>query len=307
MYKLYATSLILAATFSANAEGSSDPIADIIDASEAEPVIEEVVQVPSFKNKTAGEILSSGSTPEEMGLAIAIEADQRDFGFGDMEVDVQMDLENRHGEKSTREMRNKIFEMEDAKAGDKTMIIFDRPRDVKGTAFLTFSKVLEPDDQWLYLPALKRVKRISSNNKSGPFVGSEFAYEDISSQEVGKYDYKYLSSEPCPLPEYKDSQCMVVERYPNYEFSGYTKQVAWIDYEEFRPIRLDFYDRKNFHIKTLSHNGYKQYLGRYWRADSFKMVNLLNGKSTVLNWNNYKFRVGLEEDDFSKAKLKNAK
>ena len=66
----------------------------------------------------------------------------------------------------------------------------DKPADVKGTALLSFSHVLEPDDQWLFLPALERVKRISSSNKSGPFMGSEFAYEDFTSQEVGKYKYK---------------------------------------------------------------------------------------------------------------------
>jgi len=58
--------------------------------------------------------------------------------------------------------------------------------DVKGTVVLTFSHGLKPDEQWIYLPALKRVKRISSSNKSGPFMGSEFAYEDIGSWEVKK-------------------------------------------------------------------------------------------------------------------------
>ncbi len=141
----------------------------------------------AYEERSAEAILAAGGTPEEIGLEIAREADNRDFGFGDQEVDVFMELFNAHGESSTREMRNRTLEIADPNKGDKTMIIFDHPRDVKGTAFLTFSNILEPDDQWLYLPSLKRVKRISSKNKSGPFVGSEFAYEDISSQEVGKY------------------------------------------------------------------------------------------------------------------------
>ena len=76
-------------------------------------------------------------------------------------------------------------------------MVFDEPRDVKGTAMLTYSHILEPDEQWMFLPALKRVKRISSVNKSGPFMGSEFAFEDFSGQEVGKYSYLWLRDEAC--------------------------------------------------------------------------------------------------------------
>ncbi|MCH2038490.1 MAG: outer membrane lipoprotein-sorting protein, partial [Rickettsiales bacterium] len=151
----------------------------------------------AFKNTTAEEILQSNTSPEEIGKAIMVEFDKRDFGFGDMEVDLKMILRNQHGQEITRTQRNKTFEVEDPNKGDKTLIIFDNPRDVKGTAFLTFSNILTPDDQWLYLPSLKRVKRISSKNKSGSFVGSEFAYEDISSQEVEKFSYKYIRNEPC--------------------------------------------------------------------------------------------------------------
>ncbi|NIT13503.1 MAG: outer membrane lipoprotein-sorting protein, partial [Candidatus Dadabacteria bacterium] len=98
--------------------------------------------------------------------------------------------------------------------GDKSITVFDEPRDIEGTALLSHTKILDPDDQWLYLPAVKRVKRISSKNKSGPFVGSEFAYEDLLSQEVDKYNYKWLKDEKCG-----DLECHVVERYPLYENS----------------------------------------------------------------------------------------
>ena len=132
-------------------------------------------------------------TPQEQGLAIAKEADLRDKGFGDSSATMKMILRNRQGDESTREVRVRTLEVDGD--GDKSLSIFDSPADVKGTAFLTFSHILKPDDQWLYLPALKRVKRISSKNKSGPFMGSEFAYEDISSDEVEKYTYKYLRDE----------------------------------------------------------------------------------------------------------------
>ena len=241
-------------------------------------------------------------TPEERGLEIAVEADRRDVGFGDHTADMVMILKNRHGDESTRNVRIKTLEVKGD--GDKGLSIFDNPRDVKGTALLTFSHKIGQDDQWLYLPALKRVKRISSRNKSGSFMGSEFAYEDISSQEVEKYTYKWLRDEPCPGEEAKDTTCFVSERYPVDKNSGYTRQVAWIDQKEYRQIKVDFYDRKSALLKTLTFKGYKQYLEKYWRADEMHMVSHQNGKSTRLIWENYKFRTGLKERDFNKNSLK---
>ena len=116
---------------------------------------------------------------EQRGLEIAEEADARNTGWNDSVVDLTMTLRNKNGDESVREMRSRALEVEDD--GDKSMIIFDQPRDVRGTALLTYSHKTGDDDQWLYLPALKRVKRIASSNKSGPFMGSEFAAAKLSS------------------------------------------------------------------------------------------------------------------------------
>ena len=242
----------------------------------------------------------ASANPEQKGLEIAIEADKRETGFGDTTANMTMLLKNRHGEKSSRYIRLRTLEVDGD--GDKSMSIFDRPRDVKGTAFLSFTHKAGADDQWLYLPALKRVKRISSRNKSGSFMGSEFAYEDISSQEVEKYTYKYLKDEPCG-----DADCFVVERDPADELSGYTRQVAWINKKEYRPEKIDFYDRKNALLKTLTYKGYQQYLGKYWRANEMFMQNHQTGKTTLLSWTNYKFGTGLTKRDFDKNSLKRAR
>ena len=239
-------------------------------------------------------------TAEERGLAIAVEAELRDTGFNDFQATMGMTLRNRQGEESSRHMRTKALEVEGD--GDKTLIIFNRPRDVKGTAMLTFSHKTGQDDQWLYLPALKRVKRISSRNKSGPFMGSEFAYEDLASQEVEKYSYKFLREESL------DGVDMFVnERDPVDPNSGYTRQVVWIDKAEYRPFKIDFYDRKKTLMKTLTFEGYQHYLGQYWRADTMSMINHQTGKSTVLSWKDYKFRTGLKDSDFTRNSLKRAK
>ena len=239
------------------------------------------------------------ATPEEIGLEIAKEIDRRDLGFGDSFAVLKMTLSNRHGQKSTRQLRIQTLEVPAPDQGDKTLTIFDQPRDIEGTALLSFTKILDPDDQWLYLPALKRVKRISSANKSGPFVGSEFAYEDLLSFEVAKYDYRWLRDEPCG-----ELTCFVVERVPLYENSGYTRQTVWVDQKEYRIMRTEFFDRKETLLKTLVLSDYKQYLGQYWRAHRLVMENHQTGKATELRFDQYEFRKGLSDANFNPNRLK---
>ena len=239
-------------------------------------------------------------TPEEKGLAIALESDRRNEGFGDTSSTMQMILRNRQGEESKHEIRNKALEVK--ADGDKSMIVFDQPKDVAGTALLTYTHKKEDDDRWLYLPAVKRVKRIASSNKSGPFMGSEFAYEDLGSQEPEKYTYKWLKDEAV---DGKD--CFVSERIPKDKDSGYTRQVVWTDKAEYRPLKIEFYDRKQSLLKTLTLHEYNQYLNKYWRPHKLDMVNHQTGKSTTLLFRDYKFKSGLKDRDFDQNALQNAR
>ena len=239
-------------------------------------------------------------SPEQKGLEIAQAARAYDKGFTDFTANMVMTLKNKSGQTSRRLIRIRTLEVEGD--GDKSLSIFDEPADVKGTKMLTYSHGLEPDDQWLYLPALKKVKRISSRNKSGPFMGSTFAFEDLGSQEVEKYTYKYLRTEPCG-----EMNCYVIERYPAYKFSGYTRQVAWIDTEGYRVVRVEFYDRKKSLLKTLIASDFQQYLGHYWRPGLMDMVNHQTGKSTLLEWKDYEFKTGLTDRDFRSQALKRIK
>lgn len=242
-------------------------------------------------------------TPEEKGLRIAVEIMARDEGFGDSEVSMTMVLRNRHGDESERHFRTRTLEL--IEDGDKSLSIFERPADVRGTALLTHAHKVGDDDQWLYLPALKRVKRISSSNKSGSFVGSEFSYEDLSSQEVEKYTYRWLRDEPCPGAE--DLVCRVTERFPVDEGSGYTRQVSWIDRGEYRAWRIEFYDRKSAHLKTLTFADYRLYLDRHWRAHRLSMVNRQTGKSTDLAFGEFVFGQGFGDRDFDRRALSRAR
>lgn len=240
------------------------------------------------------------SDPVEKGLAIFQESDRRDEGFQNFTADLRMLLKNREGDMTRRNLRSKALETQDD--GDKTLMVFDSPLDVKGTAFLTFSHKQGSDDQWIYLPALKRIKRVSSANKSGSFMGSEFTYEDLSSPEVEKYTYKYLRDEA-----YKKRKCFVVERYPVDKNSGYKRQIVWVDQQEFIPWKIDFYDRRNSLLKTMQQRKYHRYLKQYWRAGKLIMANHLTKKTSLLLWKNFKFRVALNKREFNPRALESVR
>ncbi len=235
---------------------------------------------------------------DEKGFEIAARSDRSDRGFGDSTSTMTMILRNAAGEESQREMRQMVLEDPNEEVGDKNLIVFDSPRDIDGTALLSHAKILDPDDQWLYLPALKRVKRISSSNKSGPFVGSEFAFEDFTAQELNKFEYTYVGEEACG-----DLMCDVVERRPLYENSGYVRQMSWIDQEAFQLRKVDFYDRGDALLKTLNFEDYREYDGGVWRSHKLVMVNHKTGKQTDMIFSDFEFKTGLSEGDFVKGVL----
>lgn len=241
--------------------------------------------------------LFAGQTPEDKGLEIATQADRRYTGYGDSTSTLRMILRNKQGQVSERSLRIRALEMPND--GDRSLCIFDSPADVKGTVLLTHAHKLEPDDQWLYLPALERVKRIAAQNKSGSFMGSEFSYEDIATQTLEKYSYKWLRDET-----YQEQECHVVERRPlDKQNSGYARQIVWIDREHLRTFKVEYYDRKDALLKTLTFKEYRKYLDRFWRPHDMNMVNHQTGKSSQLLWSDYAFGTGLTVNDFNQQSL----
>ncbi len=242
-------------------------------------------------------LIAHSATAEEIGLEIAREARALEKGFGNFKARQTMVLRNKQGQESVRQLRFRVIEIEGD--GDRSMFVFDEPRDVQGTALLIHAHAEEDDDQWLYLPALKRVKRISSSNRSGSFMGSEFAYEDMGSQEVEKFTWKYLHDEPC-----EELTCTVSERIPTDRKSGYSRQLIWRDKDHLRPRKVEYYDRKEELLKTLTIANYQQFLDRYWYSGEMMMENHQTGKSSILKWSDYEFGTDLEPRDFLKTGLR---
>jgi hypothetical protein len=242
---------------------------------------------------------AAADTEVDRGYVIAATADRRDTGWEKASTTLRMVLTNAHGQTAERALRIAFLEANASDAGDKSLITFDEPRDVAGTAFLTHSKVLEPTDQWIYLPALRRVKRISSVNQNGSFMGSEFSYEDLGAPHVDRFSYRFLREEVMENIAY-----FVFERVPRYENSGYARQVAWLDTTEYRLHRIDFYDRGDDLLKTVKFNDYRRYLDKYWRAHDMHMVNHQTGKETRLIWQDFQFGSDLYDGDFAVSALR---
>jgi len=242
----------------------------------------------------------SGEISANKGLDIAKLSDKNNEGYVDSSSSMTMQLINKKGDIVERKLAFKRLEVPED--GDKSIAVFESPRDVKGVAILSYAHKVKSDDQWLYLPALKRVKRIASKNKSGPFLGSEFSFEDFSFQEVEKYDYTFIGEETC-----SNLMCLVIERRPLDPYSGYTKQLVWIDKENYLVQKIHHYDRKSFHLKTQTFEEYKLYEGFFWQPHKIKMMNHQNGKSSILKFQDIKLNSGFTDKDFSQNSLRRSR
>lgn len=233
----------------------------------------------------------------QKGLEIAREMKVREKGFGNYAVDMKMVLVNVSGKETIRQLR--VITQEVEGDGEQSLAIFDSPADVKGTGFLTHTHIKRDDDQWLYLPSLKRVKRIAPSNKTAPFMGSEFSYEDLTSYEVENFTYNYIGDVLM-----KGVDCFLLERYPVNQFSGYSRQRVWVEKDRYLALKIDYYNKKDEKVKTLKSSKFAKYLEKFWFAHEMKMQNYQSGKSSILYWQNFKFRQPLRDTDFNPNSLK---
>jgi hypothetical protein len=239
--------------------------------------------------------LSRGAEPD--GRKIVEEADNRNDGYVDSIGEAAMTLKSGNKVMHTYYFNSKVLEGKNS--DDKTLVVFEKPKDVKGTSLLTYTFGSKDNEQWIYLPATTRVKRIAGSNQSAPFVGSEFSYEDMVPMVVDKYSYKTTGTAKCG----GNLKCFVVERYPKDSESSYKKVVMHIDATHYRLHKALFFDKSGKHLKTLTLDNFKQYLNKYWRAHSQVMENLKTGKSTEVMWESMKFKNGLREGDFDQSAL----
>lgn len=234
-------------------------------------------------------------TPSEMGLEIAKIMQERNEGYLGEIATMTMVLINAHGEKVERKMTGKVLEIKNE--GDWSLSEFLSPLDVKGTKMLTWSYKNENDKQWLYLPAIKRVKRISSSSRFSSFMGSEFSYEDLGSQEIEKYNFLLLRDEKSEW---------VLERTSKEE-SGYSKQILYVEKKNYTTKKIEYYDRKGELLKVSELFDFKEYkVGKkvFHKANRITMKNLQTQKESIFLWNERKIGVEISKSELTEKALK---
>jgi hypothetical protein len=240
----------------------------------------------------------AGAGPaEDRGLAIMKEQDRINSGFQSEVVVYRMTLINANGDRSERTMEVRTLEGA-TDEGDKTMIVFKAPPDIGGTGLLTHQNRSGEDDQWLYLPALRRVKRIASSSRASSFAGSEFTYEDLTPLELAKYRYKHLRDDMVG-----EVPVWVVESVPQFKDSGYSRMELFVRRDNHQTVRTNFYDRKGEPMKVGRFEEWSKADGKWWRARAVRMENLQTRKSTVLETLEIRIGAGLSARDFTTRAL----
>lgn len=227
---------------------------------------------------------------EVRGREIADYVDLFDRGWIDEVSRGRMTLFDAGGDSVERTYSRMI--LEHATEGDKSIVRFLTPAEIKGVAALTHENPGSSDDNWLYLPANKRVRRISGANKTASFQGTEFTYEDLSNFEVQEYDWRFLD-EVTMEENGTDMPLLRVEARPNYENTGYSKLVVYIHAEHWRRERIDFYDKAGQLLKTQDFADWVHHHGRFWRADEVTVENHQTGKRTRLEQEKLYLNLGL--------------
>lgn len=247
---------------------------------------------------SAGPGAVPAQSPEQKGRQIAEAADAAMSGYADFTVSGEMTLQTAGGGASTRRFEMKSIELEGGQE-TRSLLVFDWPGDIRGTALLTHAFQNRQDAQWLYLPSVGRVKKISGSGRSGSFVGSEFAYEDMVEQDVSNYSHVWIRDEACPNG---GGQCHVIQRTPQYS-SGYSQQIAWIDTAGKLYQTIQYFDRRGQLNKTLAISGYRVHNSRFPRPARMVMDNHQTGKRTILDWKDYRFNTGLHSGQFTQQAM----
>ena len=259
------------------------------------------------------------------GYDIMQEQERRNTGYHDEKSIARMFVIGSHGEKTEREFEFRKLEKSGAEGdgfavpgGAKSLIKFIKPADIQRTGLLSFQNKTRDDDQWLFLPAMGKTKRISGTGKSGSFVGSEFSYEDLIPLNIDKYAYQFLKIEPCPLPlapsldpdrgpfrggRGEGGGCFVVESRPKFSDSGYAKTISWIRTDHYQTVKVDFYDLKERLLKTAVFENHQLYNEKFWRPLKISMQNHQNNKQTELMTSQLGLNNGLKTSDFTQMAL----
>jgi uncharacterized protein len=201
----------------------------------------------------------------------------------------------------TRERKNTtISKLQPNGIDSRLLVKFSTPADIKGTAFLQVEHIDGDDDEWIYLPALAKSRRLVANNKKDSFVGSDFSYGDISLPKVDLYQHNLLRSEAV------DGQdCYVIESIPKTETtktdSGYSKKITWLRKDNFLETKVEYYDVSGrlMKIQLVSNHKLLEPDTQRWTALHREMINQQTGHKTIFNFDKVEADVPVSDDLFT--------
>jgi len=244
-------------------------------------------------------VLSYGE--EISGAEVMLRVDNRDDGDDLTQKIYQKLIDRRGGERE----RFIIAFRKDYGKDSKSISFFLEPANIRDTALLTwdYDGTARDDDQWLYLPALKKVRRISSSDRGDYFMGTDFTFEDIKqTPELEDYNWKWLGTDTVD-----GFECWVVEGEPKTDELkknlGYAKTVNYVRKDINMAIRIDYWDRKGQELKHYRIVELKQVQG-IWTALKMEMANIQTGHSTIMEFSEHQYNAGLSDRTFSERMLK---
>lgn len=213
---------------------------------------------------------------------------------------LKMTMVNKNGETKEREVVRDTITGPDNLS--KILIRFTAPRDVQGTGMLIWEKADGDDDQWLYLPAMRKVKRIAASGKKNRFMGTDFAYEDLSPESLRANTYTLVGNETID-----GAECWVVEAVPASEAyaadSGYSKRKLWIRQDNYVTVKREYYDKQGKLEKVQDDRKFSKVAETAWRSDEVEMRDVQAGTKTIFVTQGHKIAQGLSDDRFSLTEL----
>lgn len=228
---------------------------------------------------------------ELTGLQIIENVYNRSVGE-DMTADLTMTLTNSVGDNRIREIKQFSKDFGNM---EKKIMFFISPADIKNTSFMNWSydEAGKDDDQWIYLPALKKTKRISSDSKGDYFMGSDFTYDDLGDRQPSQDTHKLLREE-----ELNGEDCYVVESVSKDKDYMYSKTITWIIKDKWIGLKKEFYDEDEELLKILKVNKYEDFSG-LWIITNTEMKNEQKDHQTIMILKNVKINTGIDDGKFS--------
>ena len=242
-------------------------------------------------------IMTATLTAEEItGLQIIENVYNRPTGQ-DQEGDLTMTLINSRGDERVREIKQSLKDFDDM---EKKIMFFLSPADVRNTSFMNWSydEVGKDDDQWIYLPALKKVKRISSDSKSDYFMGSDFTYDDLGDRHPSSDSHILLREETVD-----GEDCYVVESVPKEEEYIYSRTITWIVKDKWIGKKKEFYDEDDDLLKTLTVKEVEK-IKDYLIITYSEMHNVQRDHKTTMVLKNVTVDTGISDNKFTERMMK---